>query len=141
MRVQSMVGRLNRILAGVLSFAVSGYGAYSCTWADFHQDAVWTALLCILPLLSFPVFLVSFKWPRWALALHWLLATSYLAVYSMLDWRTCAELGYCRSVPFTVFETLRALPVEAYFVVAIFNLGARLLHGMRVPARGNVRAM
>jgi hypothetical protein len=141
MQVQSMVANIVRAVAGVLSFAVSGYGAYSCGWADFRQDALLTALFCILPLLSLPAFFLSFKWFRWSAALQWILAAGYLAVYSLLDWRTCAELGYCRGAAWTVFETLKAPPVEAYFAVAVFNLAALFLHGMRGPARGNARAM
>jgi len=135
MRVQSMVADIFRAIAGVLSFAVSGFGAYSCGWADFRQDVLLTALFCILPLLSLPAFFLSLRWFRWGVALQWILAASYLAVYSMLDWRTCAELGYCRGAAWTVFETLKTRPVEACFAVAVFNLVALFLHGMRSPAR------
>jgi hypothetical protein len=132
-----MVANVFRVVAGVLSLAVLGYGARSCGSADFRQDAVLMGLFCILPLLSLPVFLLSFKWSRCSAALQWIFAVGYLAVYSMLDWRTCAELGYCRGVAWTVFETSKARPVEAYFAVAVFSLAALSLNGMRVARKGS----
>jgi hypothetical protein len=84
-------------------------------------------LYCAFPLLSFPVFLLSFKSLRWSVAAHWILAGGYLAVYSVLDWRTCSDAGYCRGVMQTVLQTLIARPVEAVFAVAAFNSAALII--------------
>jgi hypothetical protein len=95
--------------------------------ADFARDRLALGLYCALPLLSFPVFLLSFKTLRWSVTLHWILAAAYLAVYTALDWRTCSDSGYCVSVIQTLLQTLIARPVEAVFGVAVFNLTALIL--------------
>src|SRR5271157_4298257 len=102
MRIRLVASGICRAAAGILSFAVSGYGLYSFASADLRRDTGVMILFCLLPALSFPVFLLSFRWFRWSAALHWLTAAGYLAIYSMLDWRTCAELGYCTGVLQTV---------------------------------------
>jgi hypothetical protein len=84
-------------------------------------------LYCALPLLCFPVFLLSFKSLRWSVTLHWILAAGYLAVYTALDWRTCSESGYCVNVMQTSLQTVTARPVEAVFAVAAFHLAALIL--------------
>jgi hypothetical protein len=98
-------------------------------------------LFCVLPALSFPVFLLSFKSLRWSVAMHWILAAGYLAVYSILDWRTCSELGYCQGVMRTVLQTLTARPVEGVFAVAVFNLAALFLQVKRKSAQDEGRAV
>jgi hypothetical protein len=84
-------------------------------------------LYCILPVLSFPVTLVSFRSLRLSVALHWLLVFGYVAVYSMLAWRTCAELGYCEGVLSTLFATTSTWRVRGLFLVAILNLALPIL--------------
>jgi hypothetical protein len=113
-------------LAGILSAAVTLYGMYSANSVDFRQNTVLTSLFCLLPILSFPVFLLV-RPARRSTAMLAMLAIAYLAVYSRLDWRTCAELGYCGSVASTVLETLRTRPVLEYFGVAIFSFAALLV--------------
>jgi hypothetical protein len=129
MTVRAVLSGLCRTIAGMGSFLVSAYGAYICNEAHFRQDTVEMGLFCILPALFFPVFLASFRWLRWSVALHWILAAVYLIDYSMLDWRTCSELGYCRGALATVMLTFTARPVEGAFAVAAFGLAALLLQG------------
>jgi hypothetical protein len=134
LRVRFLLALACRTVTGLLSLAVSSYGVRSFGWADFRQDTVVAILLCLLPVLSFPVFLLHFRWFRWSVSLHWILAAGYLTVYSLLDWRTCSELGYCQGVLPTVLEMLTARPVQAAFAVAVFNLAALLLNGARRSA-------
>jgi len=134
MKVRSLTAFMFRALTGFLSLAVSAYGVRSFGWVDLRQDTAVTILFCLLPALSFPVFLLHFRWFRWSVSLHWILAAGYLTVYSLLDWRTCSELGYCQGVLPTVLEMLTARPVQAAFAVAVFNLAALLLNGARRSA-------
>jgi hypothetical protein len=78
MRVLSLATSICRRVARLLSLAISVYGLLSFAWADFRQDTVVMSLFHILPVLSFPVTLLSFRWLRWAVALHWILALGYL---------------------------------------------------------------
>jgi hypothetical protein len=118
---------LCRLIVAIGSFLVTAYGVYSFDGADFARDMLAMSLFCILPFLSFPVFLVSFRSLRWSVAMHWILAAGYLSDYSALDWRTCSDSGYCNGVMQTVLQTLTARPVEAVFAVAVFNLSALYL--------------
>jgi hypothetical protein len=106
------------------SLLVSAYGVYLFEGADFRRDTLEMGLYCGLPFLSFPVFLLSFWSLRWSVAMHWILAAGYLAVYSALDWRTCAEMGYCHGVMQTVLQTLATRPVGGVSAVAVLNLAA-----------------
>ena len=45
----------------------------------------------------------------------------------MLNWRTCAEMGYCGTVASTVLETLETKPVLAAFAVVLCALLAILI--------------
>jgi hypothetical protein len=128
-----LVAFVFRTVTGLLSFAVSSYGVHSFGWADLRQDTAVIFLFCLLPALSLPVFLLHFRWFGWSVSLHWILAAGYLTVYSLLDWRTCSELGYCQGVLPTVLEMLTTRPVQAAFAVAVFNLAALLLSGRRRP--------
>jgi hypothetical protein len=115
---------LCRLVVAAGSFLVTAYGVYSYLGADFGRDTLAMGLFCALPMLSFPVFLLSFKSLRWSVRTHWILAAGYLAVYSVLDWRACSESGYCHGPMQTVLQTLTTRPVEAVFAVAVFNLTA-----------------
>ncbi len=115
-------------VGGISSAVVTLYGMYSVYAVDFRQDRVLTILFCLLPFLSFPVFMLVRPAGR-SIALQSLIAPAYLAVYSMLNWRTCAELGYCGSVISTVMETLRTPQVLACFAAALFSLAALLVDG------------
>jgi len=126
MKILGAGGLALSTLAGVLSAAVTLYGMYSAYSVDFRMNAVLTSLYCLLPILSFPVFLLV-RQPRRSSVLLAILAIAYLAVYSMLNWRTCSELGYCGSVISTVLETLSTFPVLACFGAAIFSFAALLV--------------
>ena len=101
-------------------------GAYSAYSVDFRQNSVLTSLYCLLPVLSFPVFLFVRR-PLRSATLLAIMAAVYLPVYSMLDWRTCSALGYCGTVASTVLETLRTPTVLAFFGVAILSFAAMLV--------------
>jgi hypothetical protein len=107
MTIRRVASIICRTIAGIGSLFVSLYGVYE--YAGSHRMSV---------------------------GFHWAFALGYLTVFSMLDWRTCAELGYCTSVAATVLETLATRPVEATFAVAILNLCALLLYSRtRLKAR------
>jgi len=114
-------------------------GLLSLALADFRQDALLIGLFFFLPILSFPITLLSFRWLRWSVALQWALALGYLAVYSRLDWRTCAEAGYCQGAIAIVLVTLTAWPVQVLFVVAVFNLAFLWLSRKARAAEDEVR--
>ena len=122
MQARSVIALFCRWVVAIGSFLVTAYGLYSFDRAEFGRDMLAMSLFCVLPFLSFPVFLQSFRSLRWSVAMHWILAAGYLAVYSALDWRTCSEMGYCHGVMQTVLQTLTVRPVEAVFAVAVFNL-------------------
>ena len=113
-------------VGGVASAAVTLYGMYSAYAVDFRQNTVLTILFCLLPFLCFPVFMLVGP-ARRSIVLQSVIDPAYLAVYSMLDWRTCAELGYCGSAISTVLETLRTPQVLACFAAALFSLAALLV--------------
>ena len=117
-----------------MSLGVSLYGLLSYAWIDFRSDTAVMILYFILPVLSFPVTLVSFKSVRASVALHWALALGYLAVYSLLDWRTCAELGYCQGVAQVVLVTFISRRILAVFAVAVLNQVFLWLQGNLQPA-------
>ena len=113
-------------LAGILSAGVSLYGVYSAMRIDFRQDTILTGCYCLFSFLCFPVFLLVRPASRSAVWLG-ILALGYVGVYSALNWRTCAELGYCSSVAATVAETVSTRVVLAYFGVAIFRFTAQVV--------------
>jgi hypothetical protein len=134
MKIRKVTSSVCRSVAGLLSFFVTAYGALSFEFANFRQDTLAMSLFCALPFLSFPAFLLSFKSLRWSVRMHWILAAGYLAVYSVLDWRTCSERGYCHGVIQTALQTLTAGIMQAVFAVAVFNLAALLTRNKRRSA-------
>ena len=116
-----------RVLTGVGSAWVTAYGVYAYTGANLNIDTVTMSLYCFLPMLSLPVFLLSFWRHRASVAAHFATAFAYLLSYSMLNWRTCAEMGYCGTVTSTVVETLETKPILAAFVVVLCVLLANLV--------------
>lgn len=123
-----------RVVTALASLMVSLYGVYQYAGSHMSLHAPLVDLYCLLPLLSFPVFLLSFWFRRPSVIAHWAMAMSYLIVYSMLNWRTCSELGYCIGVAATVAQTLATRPAELTFGVAILNLFTLLLKSKRLPA-------
>ncbi|MGB6689700.1 MAG: hypothetical protein WBE76_17830 [Terracidiphilus sp.] len=127
MTVRRVASFLARAMAGIGSLMLTLYALYVYSGFNLRQDPVPASLYCFLPMLSFPAYLLGIWRLRASVVTHWVFAFVYLAANSVLDWRTCAELGYCKSVLATVLETASARPVEAMFGVAIFNLIALLL--------------
>jgi hypothetical protein len=141
MRARRVLLILCRVITGFGSFMVSLYGVYAWIGMGMQHDSIAANLFWILPLLSLPVFVLSyFRFPL-SVMLHWALALSYLVVFSMLDWRTCSALAYCHSVFATVMQTMTAWPLLATFAVALFNQFAILLCMAQGRARARARAM
>jgi hypothetical protein len=125
------------IFAGLLSCAVALYGLRASRAIDFRQDPALSVLYCVLPLLSLPLYLLALVVRRLA-PLQVLIAVAYSAVYSALNWRTCAAWGTCGTVAAVVFTTLKAPSMLAFFGVAICSLGAFALDrrpAQRVPSK------
>jgi hypothetical protein len=123
MTVRRVAVVILRSLTGAGCLVLSAYGAYLYAASGLQHDSPIVTLFCLFPMLSFPVFLFSFWWLRVAAAIQFALAVGYLTFHSMLDWRTCAELGYCGSVSSTIAGALKASSVEAAFVLAILHVG------------------
>lgn len=128
---------LVKTLAGIVSMYVTMCGVNAAFAMDFRADTLLVLLYCVIPAASIFIFaLVKRAWPE--IGLHLLLALLYLMVHTALDWRTCAELGYCGSVAATVMETARTRPIEAAFAVVVLSIGALMLGGgrMKEPTHG-----
>ncbi len=136
MSIRRIARILCRATAGIGSILVSMYGVYSFDGMTLGPDAVLVILFGLLPVLFFPVFVLSFWRFRLAVILHWAFAGGYLVVNSMLNRRTCSEMGYCGSVISTVIETLTTHALEATFAVALLNLAAWWLAAKSQSARG-----
>lgn len=123
--MQVWLNRILNALAAAASFGVLGWGVYSAWSIDFRMNPVPSFLYCALPILS--VFLVARirrgRIPAWTLSAA---ACLYLAVYSMLNWRTCLALGYCGSVAETVFLTLKTPSVLAFILAAACCTAAQI---------------
>jgi hypothetical protein len=113
---------VHRVLTGIGSAILSLYGIYVYAGANLNLDTLLMSLYCFLPMLSFPVFLLSFRYRRTSVASHCTMAVVYCAVYSMLNWRSCSELGICSGVAATVLETLTTRPALLSIGVAGLNL-------------------
>ena len=121
-------------VAGILSAAVTLYGVYSALIVDFRADTVLVAFYCFLAILAFPVFMLV-RPPRRSAVLLFVLAICYLVVFSVLNRRSCTELGYCGSVVSTLWQTFWTHSVLAYFAAAALSFAAlmtdRAASGMR----------
>jgi len=126
MTIREILWAVFLALAGVISAGVTGFGFMSALGVDLRQDTVLSVLYCALPILCLPVLLV-FRPPHRAAFLLSLMALTYLAAYSALNWRTCSELGYCESITATVMQTLSTNMVLAFFAVVILSLLAHLV--------------
>jgi hypothetical protein len=114
------------LIAGLLSFGVMGYGLASAVFIDTRFNPVLSILYCVMPILSFPLFLLA-RLFRKLVALQIVLAMVYVGVYSALNWRTCASLGYCTGVLATVILTMKTLSVLAYFGSIILSIFAGVI--------------
>jgi hypothetical protein len=126
MTIREILWAVFLALAAVLSVGVTVSGFTSALGVDLRQDTVLSLLYCGLPILCLPVLLIS-RPPQRAAFLLSLMALTYLAAYSALNWRTCSELGYCESVTSTVVQTLSTNRVLAFFAVVILILLAQLV--------------
>ena len=126
MTVRGIIWTIILALAGILSVGVSLFGLVAAMGVDLRQDTMLSLCYCCLPVLCFPVFLLV-KPPRRAAVVLSLMALTYLGAFSVLNWRTCSELGYCQSVAATIFQTLSTNRVLAYFSVVILMLLAQLV--------------
>ncbi|MGH9562122.1 MAG: hypothetical protein ACRD3S_11770 [Terracidiphilus sp.] len=134
--MQAWLSRILNALAAAASFGVLGWGVYSAWSIDFRMNPVLSVLYCALPILSFP--LVA-RIRRGRIPVWWLsvMACAYLAVYAILNWRTCSAHGYCGSVSGTVFLTLKTPAMLGLILATACTLGAEMLSshaGKKSPA-------
>lgn len=122
-----------RSAGGGCALLVSIHGLWNIYGLDFRIDTLSSILYCLLPFLSFFVFLFV-KPAKLEISLHALIAVGYLAVYSFLNWRTCTAFGYCSTVTATVSTTLMTSSVVAALVVLILSATSRFL-GCRQAAK------
>jgi hypothetical protein len=115
-----------RVVVGLSSAFVTLHGLFGVYGLDFRRNTLVSALYCAFPVLSFFLFLFV-KAAKPEAILHIVIACGYLTTFSMLNWRTCAEMGYCGTVTSTVVETLETKPILAAFVVVLCVLLANLV--------------
>ncbi len=125
-----------KVLAALLSAAVSLHAVYSAIAVDFRFNPVLTFLYCLFPALSFFVFLFV-RSARAEAATQIALFVGYLVTSSMLSWRNCSAYGYCTTVGATVLTLLRSKPILASLGVAVLTL---LALALAVPRRGPTRS-
>jgi hypothetical protein len=123
MKIRNLLWIGLRTAAGICSLFLSIRGFGGAYGIDFRVDTLVSTIYVVLPLASFFIFLFV-KVPKLEVSLHTIVAIGYLTTFSMLNWRTCAELGYCGSVASTVFGTLKIKPVLAAFGVIVFSVAA-----------------
>jgi hypothetical protein len=126
MKLRPILSIALRTAEGVAALYVTFRGFRGAYGIDFRIDTLISAIYCALPLASFFVFLLI-KPPKRRIALHSIIALGYLSVFSFLNWRTCAALGYCSTVASTVLMTLETKPVLAAFAVILFSSAAERL--------------
>jgi hypothetical protein len=115
-----------RTAAGVCALFVSIHGLWNIYGLDFRIDTLISALYCLLPFLSFFVFLFV-KILRIEVCLHALVAVGYLATFSFLNWRTCSAIGYCTTIAVTIAATVATKPMLAAFAVVLLSVATLLL--------------
>ena len=130
MTIRGIIWAVLLSLAAILSAGVSVHGVWSAMSIDLQQDTVLSFVYCAMPVLCFPVFLLVRPASRSTFVLS-LMALTLLGTYSVLNWRTCAELGYCQGVIGTVLQTLNTNVMLAFFAVVILNFIALLVDDHR----------
>jgi|SRR5215831_14505581 len=126
MTIRGIIWAVLLCIAGIISIGVSIHGVWSSLSIDLKQDTVLSTVYCALPILCFPVLFLVRPQSRSAILLS-LMAITYLGAYSVLNWRTCSELGYCESIMATVMQTLSTNTVLGFFAVVILSLVAMLV--------------
>ncbi len=122
-----------RTAAGAAALYVSFRGLRGAYGMEFRTDTLVTAIYCAFPCASFLVFLFV-RGPKLEIVLHSLIAIGYASTFSFLNWRTCAELGYCTTVASTVLMTLTIKPVLAAFAVVLCSYAAQRAKPVRSSA-------
>lgn len=126
MTIRGIIWALLLAVSAVVSAGVSIHGVWSAMSIDLRQDTALSVVYCAMPILCFPVLLLLRPLSRSTFALS-LMALTFLGTYSLLNWRTCSELGYCESVMATVMQTINADVTLAFFAVVVLNLTALLV--------------
>lgn len=126
MTIRGIIWALLLAVSAVASAGVSIHGVWSAMSIDLRQDTALSVVYCAMPILCFPVLLLLRPLSRSTFALS-LMALTFLGTYSLLNWRTCSELGYCESVMATVMQTINADVTLAFFAVVVLNLTALLV--------------
>ncbi|WP_109484735.1 hypothetical protein [Occallatibacter savannae] len=126
MTVRGIIWSVLLAVSAVISAGVSLYGVWSAMSIDLRQDTALSVVYCAMPILCLPVLLILRPLSRSTFVLS-LMALTFVGAYSVLNWRTCSELGYCESVIATVMQTINADATLAYFAVVILNLVALLV--------------
>ena len=112
-------------IAGLLSFAMMGYGLYSAMGVDIRFNPIPSVLYYTLPMASLPVFVLGFIWRRAALA-QAVLAAAYATVSAILGWRQCSSLDYCTSVASVILVNLESKQVLIFFGAAMASCVAMI---------------
>ena len=115
--------RLFTIPAGLFSCLLTLYGLAAMRGLDLRQNTLLSVAYCALPLLSLPLYLLALA-VRKLVPLQMVLVLAYIPIYSALNWRTCAELGYCGSVASVVLMTIATPKVLLFWGVALSSLAA-----------------
>ena len=126
MTIRGIIWSVLIAVSAVVSAGVSVRGVWSALSIDMRQDTALTIVYCAMPILCFPVLLILRPLSRSTFVLS-LMALTFVGAYSVLNWRTCSELGYCESVIATVMQTINTDFALAYFGVVILNLVALLI--------------
>ena len=116
------------IPAGLFSCLLTLYGLAAIRGLDLRQNTLLSVVYCALPLLSLPLYLLGLAVRR-LLPVQVVLVFAYIPVYFALNWRTCAELGYCGSKASVVFMTIGTPKVLLFLGVALSSLAAFLMKG------------
>jgi hypothetical protein len=90
---------------------------------DLHENTILSFAYCALPLLSLPLYMLALA-VRKLLPLQAILLLAYIPIYSALNWRTCAELGYCGGVASVVLATIGTSKVLLFWGVALSSVAA-----------------
>jgi hypothetical protein len=126
------------VSAGIFSCLLTLYGLAALRGLDLRQNTLLSVAYCALPLLSLPLYLLALV-ARRLLMLQALLVLAYTPVYSALNWRTCAELGYCGSVASVVLMTIATSKVLLFWGVALSGAAAFVVERSGGPGTGGLR--
>lgn len=130
--MQTVARRILTLFAGILSCLLMLMGMFAATRIDFRLSTVLSALYCALPVLSFPLYLLSLVMRKLAL-IQAVLAAAFLPVYYALIWRTCSELETCGSFASVFLVTLMTPRALVFLGVAICGVGAWVLDNRPAP--------